>query len=192
MSYILDALKKSEQEREQKESQVPGLHSVHGSPVATSPSGRAVLFIFLTVLLLVNGLFLYWFTRPGSAPEAVIAEEPTTEEPLAVEPAAVKPVSEQSLKEYLAAAPRVAGIRAVRISELPLNVQRQIPDIKFTSHIYADDPSLRLVNINSRSVREGGYVSDDLKLVGITEDGVVLSYQDYTFELSILRDWSFD
>lgn len=145
----------------------------------------------------MNGLFLYWFTRPGSAPEAVIAEEPTTEEPLAVEPAAVKPVavkpvSEQSSKEHLAAAPRVAGIRAVRISELPLNVQRQIPDIKFTSHIYADDPSLRLVNINSRSVREGGYVSDDLKLVGITEDGVVLSYQDYTFELSILRDWSFD
>ncbi len=182
MSYILDALKKSEQEQGQKESQAPGLQSVHGSPVATSPSGRAVSLIFLMVLLVVNGLFLYWFTRPGSAPEEVIAEEP----------AAVKPVSAQSSKEYLTAASRVAEIRAVGISELPLNVQRQIPDIQFSSHIYADDPSLRLVNINSRSVREGGYVSDDLKLVGITEDGVVLSYQDYTFELSVLRDWSFD
>jgi general secretion pathway protein B len=80
----------------------------------------------------------------------------------------------------------------VRIAELPLNVQRQIPDITFSSHIYASDPSLRVVNINNRSIREGDYISDDVKLLDITEDGVVLSYLHYRIEMNVIRDWSFD
>ena len=80
----------------------------------------------------------------------------------------------------------------VRISELPLNVQRQIPDMVFSSHLYADEADFRMVNINGRMYRENEMVSDGVKLIEITEQGVVLTYLHYTFEVSVLQDWSFN
>jgi general secretion pathway protein B len=224
VSYILDALKKSE--LDQKNRQTPGLNTLHGSPDSVSRSGPITWIVFALVLILANGLFFYWFTRPEStavthstipsetvftAPatseiatntETLRSSEQRASEPESDEAASYGTDSAEFSGQGLLITPQdfnkktysnqESGIRPVRIAELPLNVQRQIPDIIFSSHIYASDPSLRVVNINNRSIREGDYISDDVKLLGITEDGVVLSYLHYRIEMSVIRDWSFD
>ena len=86
--------------------------------------------------------------------------------------------------------PVLPGGAIVRVNELPAHVQAQIPDLVFSSHIYADDPSFRMVNINGRMIREGDRLNNNLQLIQITEDGVVLQLDEHTFEVSVLRDWS--
>jgi general secretion pathway protein B len=239
VSYILDALKKSEQD--QRNRHTPGLDTLHGSRETVSRPRPTIWIVSALVLVLANGLFFYWVTRDDltaetrsslplesvsiatTAPEVAIptellrsngheANEPEANEHATSGPGSSRYSANESVFDEmdLAEASRRGllitpqdynkntytnqepEIRTVRIAELPLNVQQQIPDITFSSHIYASDPSFRVVNINNRNIREGGYISDGIRLLGITEDGVVLSYLHYRIEMSVIRDWSFD
>jgi general secretion pathway protein B len=234
VSYILDALKKSEQD--QKNRHTPGLDTLHGSRETVSRPRPTTWIVSTLVLVLANGLFFYWFTRPDLTAETTSSLPPETvstatsarevaihtevlryNEPEANKQETTGPGSSgygangsgfdemnsvEASRGGLLITPgdynkntytnQEPGIRPVRIAELPLKVQQQIPDITFSSHIYATDPSFRVVNINNRNIREGGYISDDIRLLGITEDGVVLSYLHYRIEMSVIRDWSFD
>ena len=78
-----------------------------------------------------------------------------------------------------------------KITALPTNIQRQIPDLRFSSHLYADDNRFRMVNINGNMFQEGDYIAEGIRLERISEEGVVLNYLHYTFEISVIRDWSF-
>jgi hypothetical protein len=49
-----------------------------------------------------------------------------------------------------------------------------------------------MVSINGRFMREGDRISANLVLRQITEEGVVLQYGDRVFQMSVLRDWSFE
>lgn len=193
MSYILDALNKSEQERERK--QPPRLTTTHQKPRSTPPLWRWLVGL-LGLAILNTGLIWYWLSDPGdSAPVAAgnapaIPEEPAakTDPPEPVETPATRPEAEGEL-----ITPADAGTtQPVRISALPTSVQKQIPDLSFTSHIYSSEPDLRAVTINGRNVGEGASLANDLTLVEITEDGVILRYLHYTFEMSVIRDWSFE
>jgi general secretion pathway protein B len=73
MSYILDALKRADAERER--GQVPGLHSQSrsaASPLpsepAPGPSGRALLAGACALLLLVAAATWWWLSPPQAAP----------------------------------------------------------------------------------------------------------------------------
>jgi general secretion pathway protein B len=220
VSYILDALKKSEQD--QKNRHTPDLDTLHGSRETISRRTRPTIWIVSAlVLVLANGLFFYWLTRPDLTAETTSSLPPETVSTATTAPEVAIPTetlrynepeaNESGFDEMDSAEASRGGllitpqdynkntytnqepeIRSVRIAELPLNVQQQIPDITFSSHIYASDPSFRVVNINNRNIREGGYISDDIRLLGITEDGVVLSYLHYRIEMSVIRDWSFN
>ncbi|MCK8603565.1 general secretion pathway protein GspB [Desulfoferrobacter suflitae] len=64
MSYILDALKKSDQERNR--GAAPGLQTVHATPQPASSRRPWWIGLLLFALLLNAGLILYWL-RPWSA-----------------------------------------------------------------------------------------------------------------------------
>ena len=76
------------------------------------------------------------------------------------------------------------------ISKLPRDIQRQIPDLAISSHLYSDD--FRLVNINGRMMREGEYIDTELKLEEITEDGVIINFQNYRMTLRVIQDWAYE
>jgi len=217
MSYILDALNKSEQER--RDRRAPNLGTVHQGPREARGYRKDWLAGILILLLINSALVFYWLTRQAS-PQAVPATQPSVSERSASQSVVSQAVSRQALpaSQPQVAAPERApdaarpigvlitpndmrrtpspattpGEQAMPISDLPLQVQRGIPDLVFSSHIYSDDSSFRLVNINGRSIREGEMVNGEIRLDRITEEGVILTYQDYTFEVSVLRDWSFD
>lgn len=208
MSYILEALNKSEQER--RGNQTPDLSTIHRPPPGQTARSTPWLAIVL-VFALLNGIALtYWFTS-NAAPDSAAPTSETAATAVA-ETAASQPQPIPDIEEAPAASePKIAlesnGPSAVitptaipnlgpqppvRITELPINVQRQVPNLVFSSHLYSDDAGFRMVNINGKMIREGDMVANDLKLLEITEGGVVLGYRHYVFEVSVLRDWSFN
>jgi general secretion pathway protein B len=205
MSYILDALQKSEQERKQQ-----SLPDVHAKPQHLSTTKRRWWPWILAGSLLLLGMNMaalwYWL-----APTAeVVKASPTATTPgrtAAVElPAVVvtKPaptsnaespvLSEESTQWItptdLTDLESLRAITPVRITSLPLNIQQQIPALKFSSHLYSED--FRMVNINGRMMREGDLIYPQLQLIEITEDGVILSFREYHLQMSVLQNWSFD
>jgi len=91
MSFILEALKKSEKKHD--ESAVPNLHTVHGS--APPPRRKRPVWPYLlATALLLNAGILLWFlvprSEPPAAPAQTVAAEPIQEAPAA----AVTPVKE--------------------------------------------------------------------------------------------------
>ena len=92
--------------------------------------------------------------------------------------------------EELITPQRPAKPRPIPIGALPRGIQEQIPDLAFSSHIYAEDAQLRMVNINGELYRQGDTIARGVKLLEITEEGAVMSYLHYTFEVGVLEDWA--
>ncbi|MEX0943474.1 MAG: general secretion pathway protein GspB [Pseudomonadales bacterium] len=221
MSYILDALNKSEQDRKNEGS--PRIDTVHRR-LDTSPGSTRSWLIPLTVIAVLNaGFIAFWMMRDTASPPVksilTVADQPgqqlstTGTGPASAAIQTVKGRTPPLLDtgaidadEALLITPKdfysQRGTRPVtepalalavpRISELPTSIQRQIPDLAFSSHIFADEASFRMVNINGRLLREGDRLDDQTRLVEITEQGVIFTHQQYTFEVSVLRDWSFN
>ncbi|MDZ7686916.1 MAG: general secretion pathway protein GspB [Gammaproteobacteria bacterium] len=215
MSYILDALNKSEAEKQRKRAS-PGLDALH----RPAPERRRRHWLFfasvVVILVVVNGAFLYWWmaqrrepaigneaqsaaspteavTAPATSPIATPADTTSAPVDATREPAGelITPQTARRTQQSSSLPEKpTSGAPTMAIGELPSSVQQQLPDLRFSSHIYASAPDLRMVNINGKSLREGELVSDGIRLVEITEEGVVLRYRDYRFEVSVLRDWS--
>jgi len=160
MSYILDALNKSERERTRK--RTPGLSSLNNREAPT-PGVPGFLVIFFAVAAL-NAIGVYFFfgdriqEAESTVAEGTIAELPKVEPP--PETAAEEPVQ----------------------SPTP-------PELEITAHIYASDSELRMVKIDGVSRREGDEIGDNHQLIEITEIGVILEYSGTRYELDVVEDW---
>lgn len=226
MSYILDALRKSETERRQ--GKVPDLGQqvqlIHRPKKRkTSP------VVWMALALLVNAAVLavvFWPdgpteltavqtpqtsepaktleqpVKPGATPEAEVAapasvnpepvSEPVSERESAPVPARERPliITPSVSPERRSPALRQDEHRArvPHLVELPLSFQKSIPDLMFNSHIYSTDPYASRVMINGHYMRQGESFSG-ITVEEITEEGVVLSKQDRTFRVGVVRDW---
>ena len=75
------------------------------------------------------------------------------------------------------------------ISELPLAVQNQIPDLAFTTHIFVSDGG-SFVIINNSSMSDGMSMGSGLVLESIVKEGVILSYRNRRFTLRSMESWT--
>jgi len=204
MSYILDALNKSGQERRRRHTP-PGIDALQ-RPTTPSPASSAPWITLLALLLIVNiAVGLWWINRdvPAVAVErAPSTPAPGTSNPLPDPPVTAEPRANAAPRPALGegdelitptdyhtgdnrpVAPAVsAGPDVVRMTDLPAEVQAQIPPLTFSSHIYSGDPTFRRVNINGQNLREGDTVSESVDLLAITESGVILAYRHHRFEV---------
>jgi general secretion pathway protein B len=128
MSFILDALKKSEQERRQR--QTPDLHAEHAPPPEQRGGKRLWPILILVALLLNVAVFSFWL-RPWSAPEpsvqkelsavdeSIIASETIAAPPLPVasQPVASQPaVSQPAVSQPAVSQPAVSSAAVERTS----------------------------------------------------------------------------
>ena len=74
------------------------------------------------------------------------------------------------------------------IELLPDALLALIPAIKYQAHIYSSSPDKRWVKLNNRELYEGDSVGD-LRVLEITPEQTVLSFDDYEFSLKALQDW---
>jgi general secretion pathway protein B len=202
MSFILDALKKSETERqEQTGAEFSNVPSSSGEP-----QSFRWLWI-LALLLLVNVIVLFGIllrddeatdvaapvertpveqSQPASssfedrvaeARESQPVPDTTTTEPSTSQSANTAPV-EAPPQAVAQSRPRL-----MTIDELRLNGTLQLPELHIDIHVYAEDPAERFVFINMKKQRKNSQLDEGPVVAEITTDGVILKHQGSTFLL---------
>lgn len=195
MSFILDALKKSETERQQQ-----GSAEFSDVPTSSEKSNPARWLWLLAALLGINfAVLIGILMRSEPAPTETVAEqstqisniEETTETPATDEAAsfedqiAVAIEEHEELEEHQELAPPRAASKAVMptIDQLRLDGSLQLAELHLDIHVYSKDPAGRFVFINMVKHREQSRIAEGPIVNEITPDGVILSYQGRNFLL---------
>jgi general secretion pathway protein B len=205
MSYILDALKKSDQQRQR--GATPTLPSAQAT-VAAPKQSSSVIYGVLATVLLCAGVAIGWL-HPWQAEQPVHASEPFAKSAISntnetsLTPHSIRPeIAEKAEQKLLVpnmtptaqailpkepASPATADQeqKTPPLSELPLAIQQELPDMKIQLHSYSNKSVNSIVSINSRMMKEGESLAPGLKLEQITPDGVILSYKGYRFQHGI-------
>ena len=204
MSYILDALKKSDQQRQR--GTTPTLPSAQAATVAPKQSS-SVVYGVLAAVLLCAGIAIGWL-HPWQTEQPVHAAEPFATRPANTSQTVLTPRPEQSEmaekseqklptpnlmpaaptyspKEPISPATADQEQKATPFAELPLTIQQEIPEMKIQLHSYSNKAINSIVSINSRMLKEGDSLAPGLRLEQITPDGVILSYKGYRFQHGI-------
>ena len=205
MSFILDALKKSETDRQQK-----GSAEFANVPVSAPNDGPPRWLWVLGALLVVNivvvaGLLMRPEVQPVEAaapqPSAAVVTDSVTEAPqqeFAAEIAAAKqnvppreePVAtaetETTPEPEPAPAQVAAPVNALAlptVQEVIANGSLTLPALHVDVHVYSESPADRFVFINMAKHKEGSVLAEGPRVQSITPEGVVLSQNGVTFLL---------
>ncbi|MCZ6476121.1 MAG: general secretion pathway protein GspB [Gammaproteobacteria bacterium] len=200
MSFILDALRKSESERQQ--SVVPGISDVPAVVHSTRiPKWTAGVIATLSAVVLVLGWAWWHSTDSGEAEVADIRPNAQLPRTQAVAAAArsgvVRDLAREPLSE-VTSRPASASLltQPVRESTSPTMVigpwtiaelratGMVLPDLTLELLVYSATASERFVRINSASYREGEVLSEGPRVLTITAEGVILDYRDRSFLLA--------
>jgi len=212
MSFILDALKKSESERQRQAS--PTLADV--ARPAEKQKMPAWLWV-LGVLLLFNvavlmGIYFRPATEAVTPPPVTLTEQPAPAEPT---PELQKPIAESepaaAVREQTRPLAAEAATTATKTTDLPqtlepapANVIREATsefdatptyatlladgsvqgsELHIDIHVYSDVAADRFVFINMNKYREGQQLVEGPRLIAITPDGAILQQGSYRFLL---------
>ncbi len=208
MSLILEALKKSEQQRQREKA--PSLQSIH-QPVAvvSEPSPRPWLILVAFIAVCNFAFFGYWFWQQKSpaAPAAAAtlpaqvetgASAAVSQNASPAQSAAQEVPVSNAPPEFTQISPRTTAtssvqvqpsLRVEEIGELPESVRNNLPAMTFSFHVYSENPEQRTIIINDRRVREGDEISGSLRLESITQDGVILFFEQRRIHIGVLSDW---
>ena len=210
MSFILDALRKSEAERQQQgKAQFAGVPA--SAPDRTAPRWLWVVGVLLVInLLVLVGVLLRpdgaareapAVTRPAVTPIAA-ASNATPDAGFAEQVAAARKNAPQRQPEPttvaatvddapVSAAPVPTTPRAAptatasfpTIHQLRAEGKIELQDLHVDIHVYSESPQDRFVFINMTRLKEGAQMPEGPVVAEITADGVVLRHQGMTFLL---------
>ncbi|MDH5711282.1 MAG: general secretion pathway protein GspB [Gammaproteobacteria bacterium] len=212
MSYILDALKKSEQER--GNGSIPSVQTIHSSSLNYHQEKRLLWPWILIIALIANMAILFYFLKPVNKEHNVSAVEPhapaspvSTPPAQALEknnftPVPINPMPITIEERNVHTAPATADnftatpvttpvieTPVVDIDELPANIRQQIPAMVFSAHVYSTAARQRSLVINDRFMEEGDSVTPELTLFEITPGGAIFDYRGYRFKTSVISGW---
>lgn len=197
MSYILDALKKSQEERAAINQELPAVFS-EGNDKA-SASGLGVVVLILVLVLAILGLvyylsvqsfsqvesdILYLETEPQLVPKPVMTEQVIEPREVVTLDERVDKYTPQTITEPIIS----KGVVEERKLP-PLTSLRKIPVLVINSHIYSGLASKRSVTINNKSQREGDYLTSEILLKEITPKGIVIEVDGWPLSISRQQGW---
>jgi general secretion pathway protein B len=205
MSYILDALRKSEQQRKL----VRDL-KLEQATSGEAPTPRRPWWPVAFVLLVIGaaaGVGAYLALQPKAPPVTApaTAEPASTPQPPPASvatptPASVAtptsdggPIRDLAKQAQSSATPAPTPPAVARsqpdpqtvpfLREMPSEFTRSVPALTVNIHVYAPDPAQRVLYINNKQVREGEAVADGVYVESIVADGVVLQRLGTRFKL---------
>ena len=213
MSFILDALRKSESERQKNSA--PGIAAAR---YRAGPSRRGPWLPIIGIVLFLNALLLLgllWRARsdgpavqtvntqlpsvaPTPPPMPRSARPPPAVRPLAREvagPAATAPVSASGRSSVPAgaappqpqdSAPSPSRIEAPDLPSMQTLILRgelELPPLRLDMHVYSETVGQRFILINMNKYREGDQMKEGPRVESIDPIGVVLVYQGKKFTL---------
>jgi general secretion pathway protein B len=200
MSFILDALRKSENERQQSEvpsiSDVPAV--VHNTRL---PTWAVASIAALSASILLLGWAWWHSTDVGQVRVANVGSsglQPQTQTASrAANSGAVRNLAGEAIPAASPASQRAAASPVTRpvaeTSRMVIGAPTMmelivagtiLPDLALELHVYSPAASERFVRINSASYREGEILADGPRVLSITAEGVILDYRDQSFLLS--------
>ncbi|WP_077033600.1 general secretion pathway protein GspB [Pelomonas sp. KK5] len=197
MSYILDALRRANSERE-RSAGVPTLHADPGPADRTIDDEAApnrmplVLGAAVGGALAVAGLAGALWPAPAPAPAPlVVTAPPPPPAPVAAPtpqaiaqpatvPLTVPPPQVAPSKPEVSPAPS----RIPALAELPEDVRRQLPALTTSGAMYSDTPANRMLIVNGQLFHEGDAIAPGLKLDEIRLKSAVLSYRGQRFSIN--------
>ncbi len=213
MSYILDALRRSQAERER--GHVPGLDA-RPAAVAAVPAGppgqRWRQAAALAAVLLVVALALLWWWRassppatvdvaapapapvPEPRPETVAAPAPSPlpvvvsapPAPRAAPALAAAPVAGPAATASTATAPSAAGVTApTPLAALTPAQRRELPSLVMGGSIWSDNALSRFVIVNGQVVREGETAAPGVVVERIEPKAVLLRWRELRLEVPL-------
>lgn len=185
MSYILDAIKKSEAER--------NLGISPGALASSTPVSRTTTSVrIMTVIVLLNVTALggwWWWQGRAPAPVATagVAVAPSTKEHQSPPSDTVhpRPPMRETIEQP---SPRLVR-PSIRVAKVPVPPAPTARLPEFSTHVFADDPQLRAVTLDGRRLTEGDLISPGMRLLEITESGVVLDVNGERIVFDVLQDW---
>jgi general secretion pathway protein B len=81
--------------------------------------------------------------------------------------------------------------KVTRLSELPAELRRDLPEVDFSGHLYSSNPRVSYVFVNDgRPVFEGQQIVGELFLHKITPSGVIVKFRGYLIEVGVLQNWN--
>lgn len=207
MSYILDALKRADAERERVG--VPGLHAQPdaAADLAREPKPRRWAGRMGFGLLLALGLAALawlWPAAPDTEPSVATGPPAATAPPPAPKPLvapvaqpepAPPPVAAPSPEPAVAAAPKPRAepapstsaatdrARPTALADLPADVRRALPALTVGGSMYSANAAQRMVILNGQVFREGDPLAEGLSVEQIGLRSTVLAFRGYRIEL---------
>ena len=192
MSYILDALRRADAERQQ--GGVPGLHTPPSSQAAApAPQSPRLLWGGAAVLLLILcGALGWWWTRPAVVVVNAVAS-PAVAPALVIPPA---PAAAAPLPIVVSAAPVAAAVpasaalpmpvpKSVPLQQLASDLRRELPPLVVGGSVWSDSAASRFVILDGQVLREGESVAPGLVLERIQPKAVVLRWRDMRVEITL-------
>jgi general secretion pathway protein B len=220
MSYILQALKKSEQERELAAQELEVTTSEKLIPIVqietkidTQASVPPAMNAWLMALLVLAALVIaYVFQQTdvkqtdvkqtdAQQTEKVVIENDSP--PLANLPSSVvnkivstEPLPEDNFKRVIvqeaaeAVKPLYVGISPIAIEQAPKEMQFMIPNISISSHIYSSLPARRSIVVNGERLVETDFISSRVQVKEITHQGMIIDVDGLPLVVDRSRGWS--
>ena len=202
MSFILDAIKKSEADR--KKSQQTDIYSLQDQDIAR-PSvhthrSRWLLLCFALVILVLTGWYLWspllnYISEYDAANKdvsaSVVAEDALDQKETftpVIETASTA-TADELMPTYSINDSLPPNHQIKELWEQPVSFQNQLPTLDFAFHVYSEVAEQRTIIINDRRLTEGQMIARGFKLHTITESGVILFYQDRFFHVDVVTQW---
>jgi len=193
MSYILEALRKSEQER--NADKVPDLTTTH-SQIHKKEKNNYFWWIIAVVLVVANGLYLFYKMNDDSTPTEVVNQPAVESEQEMLE--VNNTTTEQQVqisenKPVVQAAPQNSTVHIDSkmlpdITTLSYSLQQQLPAMEYSTHIHVKEGGSFII-INGRSFGEGQSITQGLTIVQIQSDGIILDFKGRRFFMPSMTDW---
>lgn len=199
MSYILEALRKAERERQL--GQAPTLATLS----LTEPAHRRSRVVWVILGLGLNAALLAFLATQTvlqsnsnnplasevKAPAPVVMESSRPNLPTPSERVTVQsprpPVAEELGERDPPAVREVRSLPkpAPKLNELPASVRGKLPALNLDIHVHSRDADKRFIVINGRRYREGERLEEGPVLEAVTVDGAVLSQGSQRFQLPV-------
>lgn len=74
--------------------------------------------------------------------------------------------------------------RVLDLDALPAPIRAELPTLLVSGHVWSEEPSLRLLSVDDRILREGGEAAPGVSLKEITPGGAVFVFKGWRFRVA--------
>ena len=208
MSYILQALKKSEREREQaasnniqslEQASVVPLMNITGKDSFTEQQSNrykilslvaAGLMVVIVIVFIAKSGLLFSSTQvptsvtPMLSPALALVDKGLAESELNTPPARGDHliVIEPAVTKLVADMP-------IAVEQAPEDVISLIPNIEISSHIFSSQPERRSIVVNGERLLEGDFIAPEVQVREVTHQGMVIDVNGWLLLVGRSRGW---